>query len=160
MWKWMVLSLTIGINAYADKVANPAPANEEIAISGPPTEPNTASCLSENSISDYEKRASGAIRAIEISAKENPKPRRYSLRNVREALIKGGLLPEGTMLGTSANNSEPELKKANFVNLLECDEFKEKFRGNFQKVPWGSSHLSEQKAGRCAHQNAERLFKR
>jgi hypothetical protein len=152
MWKISLLALLIGFNAYAETVAdemggaeqqdgedyavtrgNPILGDDPIA--GAPND--SSACLSADTVKRFEKKARPAVKAIPGIAAKGP-GRTYSLRNVRLALAEAGLVKKQSSLGTSAANAGSALVKEKFVNLMNCEEWRNKIAKDPNSVPLGA----------------------
>lgn len=158
MWKISLLALLIGFNAHAETVADEMGGGEEPVgqeeqgreeyavtpgnpvlgdnpITGAPNDP--AACLSADTVQRFEKKARPAVKSIgRIATKAKSKD--LALRNVRLALTEAGLVKRKSSLGTSAANAGPALVKEKFVNLMDCEEWRNKIAQKPNSVPLGA----------------------
>jgi hypothetical protein len=158
MWKISLLTLLVGFNVYADKIVDGMggadqsggkeqqdgegyavtpgnPAAGDNAVTGARNIP--AACLSADTVGRYEKRARPAAEGISLIVRKQ-KAKNFALRNVRMALVNAGLVETKSSLGTSAVDAGPFLEREKFVNLMDCQQWRDNFAKKPNNVPLGA----------------------
>jgi hypothetical protein len=147
MWKILLISSLVGLNAYADKRAHSAEISaeqqdeEKYAVakgnpqSGDPVDEDQ--CLSDVSIHNYEK---ASVKATDYVLKHmrDANSKNSKLRVLHESLISAGLLKDMPgQLGIDAKDAGRLLQQHGFVNLMQCPEWTARLK-NSKNLPLGA----------------------
>jgi hypothetical protein len=150
MWKVLLISSLIALNAHADKRAHSDEISaeqqdeEKYAVAkGNPQEGDPVDgdqCLGDVSVQKYEKASARATDYVLKNMRDGGNNGR-SLRVVRESLISANLLTTQP-LGANSKDAGPLLQKQGFVNLLQCPEWAARLKDP-KKIPLGAVMIYE-----------------